>query len=277
MALMKSSELTTAQFQELTQIVYDTIGVNLTEAKRPLVLSRLSKRLRELSMDSFGAYIALLRKDPKELEVLFNRITTNVTKFFREEYHFEYLTQEFLPQWVSQYPKEEFRAWSAGCASGEEPYTIAMVLDQFLGPKKRDFRVLATDINTETIRKAQSGRYSRVEVEGVQKEVLKKYFLLGTGPNEGFFRVKDTLRERVSFKRVNLTDPASYPLRAPVDIVFCRNVFIYFDKQTQAKVIDTYHRFLKPGGLLFLGHSESIGVARTPWRLLRHTIYQRLS
>lgn len=277
-------KLTDEEFSTIQKMVYNSIGVNLTEAKRSLTISRLSKRLRELELDSFTQYIRFLERTPGELDVLFNLITTNVTNFFREKHHFAYLEQEYFP-WCEAEKKarggaKTIRAWSSACSTGEEPYTLAMVMQEYFSAAKGwTPRIMASDINTEALNKARAGVYKKQEVTGVPYDLLKKYFRLGSGANQGLFKVKDVLQKMISFQRVNLTSSKEYPFSEPLDIIFCRNVFIYFDRDTQNKILHRFHQCLKPQGLLFLGHSESInlrGEHLGKWQLLSHTIYQRL-
>lgn len=279
----KVCELSDQEFNVIRRMVYESIGVNLTDAKRMLVVSRLTKRLRNLGLGSFAQYLDFLRQNPAEVATMFNCITTNVTKFFREEQHFAFLRQEYLPRLevaAKGQAGKKIRVWSAGCATGEEPYTLAMVFHHFFAGKNGwDIKILASDVNTETLEKARKGVYSRQEVENVPFELLKKYFKLGTGSNQGYFKIKEVLQSLVEFRRINLTASQDYPISEPLDIVFCRNVFIYFDKETQSKVLQRYHSHLKPKGLLFLGHSESINTTTglgNNWRQVGHTVYERL-
>ncbi len=280
----KQYTLTDKEFLAIREMIYNSIGVNLTESKRALTISRLSRRLRELQLKDVSAYLGYVRENPGELDTMFNLITTNVTKFFRENHHYAYLVEEYLPRLeelaAAGLVPRRLRCWSAGCSTGEEPYTIAMVLHRyFKGHKNWKIQILASDINTETLQKAREGIYSKDEVEGIPYENLKTYFKLGTGPNAGFFKVKDMLRELITFRRINLTSAGEYPVGEALNFIFCRNVFIYFDKETQQRVLKRYHRHLMEGGLLFLGHSESINTVSGNagrWRLLKHTIYQKL-
>lgn len=285
---MSSFQITDEQFNTIRTMVYDSIGVNLTDAKRQLVVSRLSRRLRELKIDSFGSYLEYLQKNRSELEVLFNRITTGVTKFFRENHHFQYLTSDFLPGYEEEREKAKkdlrIRGWSAGCSTGEEPYTIAMVLhDYFLKRKKKPkIQILASDINTDVLAKARKGIYKKNEVMDVPYDFLRRYFLLGTGPHKGTLKVKKDLSDSIIFRQINLTAHREFPISEPLTFIFCRNVFIYFNRETQLRLLDKFHENLIPGGLLFLGHSESIPYESSKggnpkWRLIRQTIYERLS
>lgn len=277
-------ELSVNDFHVVRRIVYEKIGINLTEAKKALVVSRLSKRLRELNLNTFSQYYHYLQESPGETEIMFNYLTTNVTRFFREQHHFESLYLECLPRWESEAGKDplkkKIRAWSAGCSTGEEPYTLAMVLhDYFRNKREWTINILASDINTEVLGKARSGVYSHKEIEGIPYNYLKKYFKLGTGSNKGRFKVKKILRDLVDFQRINLASAEKYPSAKSMDMIFCRNVFIYFDRETRSHILERFHRGLRPGGLLFLGHSETVntlGGQNGQWRMLRHTIYQRV-
>lgn len=268
--------LTNDEFQQLRQFVFSTIGVNLTEAKRSLVVSRLSKRLRELDLSSFTKYIQLAKSSNSEREVLYNLITTNVTKFFREEHHFDFLVQQVIPNFIESKQKL-LRVWSSACSSGEEPYSIAITLDKAMQKHKNlDFKILASDINTEMLQKAKTGIYRRDETEGVTYSDLKKYFALGQGKNEGLFKVKEPLQKKIAFQRVNLVGQQEYPIKEKVHVIFCRNVFIYFNKETQISILDRFYEQLHPKGILMLGHSESIPSSLGKWRLIQKTIYEKI-
>ncbi|NLJ56939.1 MAG: protein-glutamate O-methyltransferase CheR [Firmicutes bacterium] len=277
-------ELSARDFNIVQRIVYEKIGIDLTEAKKALVVSRLSKRLRELKLNTFTQYYRYLQESPGETEIMFNCLTTNVTRFFREQHHFESLYLECLPRWEAEigdnFHKRKVRAWSAGCSTGEEPYTLAMVLhDYFQGKKGWSINILASDVNTDVLEKARRGLYSHKEIEGIPYSYLKKYFKLGTGSNQGFFKTKRMLQELVAFRRINLASAEKYPAAGSLDLIFCRNVFIYFDREVRRQILERFHRCLQPGGLLFLGHSESIntlGGQNGRWHMLRHTIYQRI-
>jgi chemotaxis protein methyltransferase CheR len=234
-------------------------------------------------LNNFRTYLKFLETNPEELPMMFNHITTNVTKFFREQHHFDFLNNEYLPLIVSKQVQpagKKIRVWSAGCSTGQEPYTLSMTLHRFFQQKKGwDLKITASDINTDVLKKASEGTYGRHEVEDIPYDYLQKYFQLGTGQNKGLFRVKKSIREMVDFRQVNLASPVKYPVSEPLDIIFCRNVFIYFDKETRNKILYRFYRCLKPGGVLFLGHSESINALNGEagsWRLIRHTVYDRL-
>jgi len=278
------STLSSEEFAEIRRIVYESIGVNLNEPKKALVISRLSKRLKELNLANYSQYLQYLKSNPEEVDNLFNCITTNVTSFFREAHHFEYLLNNFLPAVESSVSSNKtgrkIRAWSAGCSTGEEPYTLAMVLnDYFRGKNGWKINILASDINTDALEKARRGIYRQQELKDISYEYLKKHFKLGTGSNKGLFKVKENLQQMITFSQLNLASTEKYPITEPLDFIFCRNVFIYFDKQTRARVLKHFHYHLITGGLLFLGHSESIDLADEKsgrWRSVKHTVYEKL-
>ncbi len=269
-------------FKAIQDLVYDNIGVNLTDTKRSLVISRLSKRLRKLNLSDFGQYIDYLNQNESELEVMFNLITTNVTRFFREQHHFDYLKEEYFPCVLKEAKKnnrpKKLRLWSAACSTGEEPYSLAILAHDFFKGKDWEIEILASDINTEVLNIAQKGIYIREKVEKIPYKLLKEYFRLGTGDNQGLFKVKDKIKNLIKFRKLNLSSNKSYPIRDPLDIIFCRNVFIYFNKETQNRILNKFHRNLIKQGILFMGHSEKIDVInqqKKKWKLLQPTIYQR--
>lgn len=278
------SELSPEEFEFIRKMVYDNIGVNLTPSKKALVVSRLKKRLRELSFNTFNEYLGYLERSENELDVMFNLITTNVTKFFREPKHFKFLYFNYF-SYLEELRKANkigntIRAWSAGCSTGEEAYTLAMFLHYYFIEKRKNWKVkvLASDINNEVLNKAKSGIYTKDEVYGVPNKLLKRYFKLGVGTNEGKFRVKEELKNLITFKRINLAGEKEYPIKEPFQIIFCRNVFIYFDRSTQNRILNNFNNLLIPGGILCLGHSESIDTRKPEnqvYKLLEHTIYQK--
>jgi chemotaxis protein methyltransferase CheR len=276
--LNKGNLLSDQDFAEIRELVFDQIGVNLTEKKRPLIISRLSRRLVELKFSDFSEYLDFLKKNPEEYEVLFNLITTNVTKFFREQDHFDYLNNILLNSFLHK-TRKVVRVWSAGCSTGEEPYSLAITLKEFYKKQNWSIQMLASDINTQVLSKAKKGIYRESQITNISYNLLKKYFKLGTGKNEGLFKVKHTLKNVITFRKINLTDNKPFPIDKKLDFIFCRNVFIYFNKTTQIKVLDKFHDTLKNGGHLFLGHSETIDL-RNPteknWQLIKPTIYKKI-
>lgn len=279
------SSLTDGDFRFIKKLVAEEIGVNLTDGKRSMVVSRLSRRLRDLNLADFSAYTAYIKQNPGELPILANLITTNVTTFFREEHHFSYLKATILPHLVEEARQgrrpPRVKIWSAGCSTGEEPYTLAMVMEEFVAANRGwDYRILASDINTQVLDLAKAGIYGVRQVKPIPYRLLTKYFYLGTEENKGFFKVKEALQRRLEFRVINLIKETAYPPGRDWDLILCRNVFIYFTRQTQEEILGRYWFRLRPQGHLFLGHSETIDTAPErggrKWRLMGNTIYQRL-
>ena len=256
MSTAVSASLGDREFRKICQIVREHARIELGESKRQLCQTRLIRRLRALELGSFAQYVALL-DDPDELTEMINAITTNVTAFFRENHHFEALAHDILPALAKQ---KRVRIWSAGCSSGEEPWSVAMVLCEALHDHP-DAKILATDIDTNILAKAKAGVYSDEAIAPVSTARRAKFMARGTGPNAGLWRAGDELRARVTFKQLNLFDP--WPMTGPFDVILCRNVIIYFDNPNKSKLLERYRDLLAPGGHLLLGHSESItsGVA----------------
>lgn len=272
---MKVQEISDELFNHISDLIYEEIGVNLPQKKKAMVNSRLSKRIRKLGLQDFSAYSSYLEDNKQELLHLFNTLTTNVTHFFREKHHFDFLCDNVFPEIKKEKQGKKVRGWSAGCSSGEEAYTLAILLSEFF-PKSWDAKVLATDINTQVLKAAQQGIYHKRQVKKVPYDLLKKYFKLGSGENKGLFKVKDRLKKFVQFRRSNLNNN-QYPIKSKLDFIFCRNVFIYFNDETQNKILNRFHRYLKPGGYLFLGHSESINTdeRQNKWESVYKTVYQK--
>ncbi|MDI6716342.1 MAG: protein-glutamate O-methyltransferase [Actinomycetota bacterium] len=252
------------EFNLLRELIKELTGINLTEQKKMLVVSRLSKRLRQLGLSNFTSYYNYIMESEQgrqEIDQLINRITTNKTDFYREPHHFKCLTDICLPQIYEAHRfsiKRKLRIWSAGCSSGEEPYTIAITLAEFFKNKPGwDIKILATDLDTEMLDKAKAGIYKKDVVAPIPEELLRRYFLKGVGTNEGLYMVKKTLKDMIIFKRHNLVKE-SLKVTTPFDIIFCRNVIIYFDSEEKARVINRFYNVLRSGGFLFLGHSESL-------------------
>jgi len=266
--------LPASAFARIRRLVRDTAGIELPESKRLLCQTRLLRRLRALQLRSYDDYLALLDDpDAGEHGELINAITTNVTSFFREAHHFELLAR-LLPELASRGPR--IRIWSAGCSSGEEPWSIAMTIRDALGACDGiDVKVLATDIDTEVLARATAGVYTDDHVEPLSPDKLRTYFARGVGPNAGSWRVRDELRGLVTFKQLNLFE--RWPMRGPFDLVFCRNVLIYFDADNKVQLISRFRDVLAPGAHLMLGHSESITGAVTGLRLVGRTAYRRVS
>jgi chemotaxis protein methyltransferase CheR len=268
--------LTDEAFASIQRLVGEQAGIVLGEHKRQLVYSRLTRRLRKLGLKDFGEYCGLIEQDEGEVVELLNAITTNLTAFFREPHHFEYMRQLLLPGIMqSNVSSRRIRIWSAGCSTGEEAYSIATVVREVLPDSGWDVKILATDIDTEVLAKAQAGVYAQERVAGLSTERQRRWFMKGRGTSTGLVRVRNELREIVVFRKLNLM--GNWPMRGPFDLIVCRNVVIYFDKETQKRVFDRMADLLAPGGHLFVGHSESLFKVSDRFKLLGQTMYQRVA
>ncbi|HEY2682268.1 MAG TPA: protein-glutamate O-methyltransferase [Steroidobacteraceae bacterium] len=268
-------ELSDSDFRRLRDLVYAKTGIALTDAKRELVYGRLARRLRKLQVKSFAEYCDLVESgDPLELQELTNAITTNLTSFFRENHHFEQLARDILPEVERQRAAtRRIRVWSAGCSTGEEPYSIAVILRECLGHLRDwDVKLLATDIDSKVLAAAADGRYPGERFRGMAPQRLK-YFPPCDEEHE-FRGASDELKSLATFKRLNLLDP--WPMKGPFDIVFCRNVIIYFDKATQRTLFERMAALQEPGSWLFIGHSENLFNVTDRYRLVSRTMYQRV-
>jgi chemotaxis protein methyltransferase CheR len=249
--------LTDKEFAALRELIYAHTGIALAPYKRYLVQARLGRRLRALGLSSFAEYHErLVSGDGAELTQFINAMTTNKTDFFREAHHFEYLRNTWLPARRAAGARK-LRIWSAACSTGEEPYTIAVtVLDALDGAAGWDVKILASDIDTDVLGRAEAGTYSLDQVAPVPAPLLARYFQRGRGQHEGSVRVSPALRSLVTFRRINFLDDP-WPIRATFDAIFCRNVLIYFDRPTQQRLLTRLLGYLAADGVIFLGHSES--------------------
>lgn len=268
--------LSDEDFCRLRDIIYDEAGIKLGDVKKILMQSRLMKRLRELRIGSFSEYYDYLLENYDEEKINFiNLITTNKTDFFRENDHFEFMRKVILPE-LEEKKESQIRIWSAGCSTGEEPYTIAMVAREYFGTKSTpEILILATDIDTQVLQKARAGIYGGDHLAAVEPQYMKNYFVKETGENEGLYRVKDSLKEIVYFRRLNLLQD-EYPMKKKFDVIFCRNVIIYFDRETQKKLFNKYYSYLKDDGYLLIGHSENITSITNKFVLAGRTIYRKV-
>lgn len=262
-------------FARVKRVVYDFAGIDLNESKKNLVYNRLAKRIRFLGQSSFGEYLDYVEKQGEEEFVhLINAITTNLTFFFRENHHFEFLAETAIPRVIERnQAKKQIRIWSAGCSTGEEPYSIAIVLKE-CAPPGWDVKVIATDLDSNVVETGRRGVYKMDRLKGVTEARKKRWFLKGSGSNAGNVRVKPELQEIIEFGQLNLMN--DWPLKDSIDIIFCRNVVIYFDKPTQTKLFNRYAERLPMGGHLFIGHSESLYKVCDRFNLLGKTIYERV-
>jgi chemotaxis protein methyltransferase CheR len=278
MAVQKTREFvfTDQDFDHIRTLVNQHTGIALAEGKREMVYSRLSRRLRQLQLERFGDYCARLEAgDTNELGEFVNAVTTNLTAFFREMHHFDYLRATLFPTLLQDKARRQrLRIWSAGCSTGEEPYSIAMVVRElFADTSGWDIKLLATDIDSQVLATAQQGIYHAERVHGISPERLRCWFHKGTGSNADRVRVTSELQALIAFRQLNLMQ--AWPMRGPFDVIFCRNVVIYFDKATQRRLFDRFADLLAPHGLLFVGHSESLFNVSDRFELLGKTIYRR--
>jgi chemotaxis protein methyltransferase CheR len=269
-------QLGDAEFDFIRHVVGENAGIVLGPNKRQLVQGRLARRLRELGLPSYEAYCEYLRDaGPEELVGLINAITTNVTSFFRENHHFEALASYMLPEAMKRNAaSRRLRIWSAGCSTGEEPHCIAMVAAEVVPSSPRyDFKILATDIDSDVVAAATSGIYPVDRMSSVSQERLKRFFHKGSGEHEGAAVAKPDLKSMITFRTLNLLH--TWPMKGPFDVIFCRNVMIYFDQPTREKLVNRFSDMLVPGGYLCIGHSESIHAGSAPFKLVGKTIYRR--
>jgi chemotaxis protein methyltransferase CheR len=261
---------TSADFDRVQKLIYQRAGISLHDGKHAMVYSRLSRRLREKGFQSFNDYLGWLEThDGPEWQEFINALTTNLTSFFREHHHFEVLAQ-FLK---SRPPTTPWKVWCSAASTGEEPYSIVMTALETLGPKA-SFSLTASDIDSKVLATAANGIYKLDNTKNLSTEQLQRFFMRGKGANEGMVRVRPELQRPIDFISVNLIRD-DWPFREPFDVVFCRNVMIYFDAPTQRQVLERIHRVLKPGGLLFVGHAENFGESRDLFVLKGKTVYER--
>ncbi len=244
-------------FEQISQIVYKYSGIRLTRGKEELVRSRLIKRLRALGLTGFDHYLQFIREDrtSQELRTMIDALTTNKTSFFRENQHFDFMRTRIIPELRAR--GSRVRIWSAGCSSGEEPYTIAMILhEEWPQISQADVRILATDISARILARARAAEYEKEYLKEVPSEYLSKYFtLLATAPTR-LYGIQEKIKKMIRFAQLNLMD--AWPMKGPFDIIFCRNVMIYFDSATQGRLVRRFYDLLVPGGYLLVGHSESL-------------------
>lgn len=269
-------QFTQQDFAQVRQILYDHAGISLNEGKADLVYGRLARRLRTLRLSAFSSYLNFVDSPEGEEEMVhfINALTTNLTAFFREPHHFEFLAKQALPEAMRRHQQDRrVRLWSAGCSTGEEPYSISIVLaESAIGGANWDTRLLATDLDSNVVATAKRGVYAEARIAGLSQQRSRKWFSALGG--QGEVEVDATLRERITFKQLNLMK--EWPMRGPFDMIFCRNVVIYFDKPTQKRLFERYADMLVEGGYLFLGHSESMHNLSHRFELIGQTIYQKV-
>lgn len=264
--------ITKEEYDQIRTLLYDESGISLGENKQSLVVSRLSKRLRDLQLDNFDAYYEFVTSDDSGAEFtrMLDLLSTNKTDFFREPRHFEFLRDKILPGLAKE---KRIRIWSSACSTGEEPYTIAITLHESVQhPEQWNFQVLASDISTRVLAHAAAGLYGEERIRDVPPEVARRHFLKGSGEKRGLVKVKPHLSDIIKFRRMNLMDDR-FPIKQPLDLIFCRNVMIYFDRPTQERLVGKFFKYLKPGGHLFIGHSESLQWVTHSFKTIAPTIY----
>lgn len=261
---------TAKDFDRVRKLIYAHAGISLSDSKQELVYSRLSRRLRSTGIRTFAEYLTLLESnDPVEWEAFTNSLTTNLTSFFREPHHFPILA-EYLRTANGKHP---ISLWCSAASTGEEPYSMAMTVIDTLGRDASNVSIIATDLDTKVLETGKEGVYADERISKLDPELVKKHFLRGTGAQAGFVRVRPELRNMITFRQLNLLDK-TWPIKPPLDAIFCRNVMIYFDKQTQLDVLKKFVPLLRSDGLLFAGHSESFHQADEYFKLRGKTVYE---
>ena len=261
---------TDADFSRVQALIYQRAGISLHDGKHAMVYSRLSRRLRETGHGSFKDYLGSLEaQDAPEWQEFVNALTTNLTSFFREAHHFDILFSHLK----NGHGGRPWKMWCSAASTGEEPYSIAMTAVEAIG-ERGEFSLTASDIDSKVLSAASKGVYKVESLKGLSEDRLVRFFLRGRGKNVGLARVKPQLQTNIQFVNVNLTRD-DWPFRDPFDLVFCRNVMIYFDPPTQRKVLERIHRVMAPGGLLFVGHAENFGDSRDLFVLRGKTVYER--
>lgn len=270
--IRKSREFVFSQsdFDLVRKLIYQRAGISLSDQKKEMVYSRLARRLRALDMDSFKDYLGLLNSpSASEWQAFTNALTTNLTAFFRESHHFPILA-DHLKKIVQI---REPTIWCCASSTGEEPYSIAMTAVESLGNQASKVKILATDVDTQVLATARSASYDKTRVSSLSEMQLKQFFLRGQGSNQGKVRVREQLRDMITFQPLNLLDP-SWDISGPFDVIFCRNVMIYFDRPTQYKILSRFVPLMHRDAILFAGHSESLFHASDLFRLRGKTVYQ---
>jgi chemotaxis protein methyltransferase CheR len=259
-------------FEQFRRIVYSKSGIALREGKEALVSARVGKRMRALGLTDHKSYLNHVVRDRSGAEIvhLLDAISTNTTSFFRESDHFRFF-DEIVDGWIERGQKR-FRFWSAACSSGEEPYTMALSLKEKLEDRQVDLKILATDISTRALNRGLAGEYSKDKLESIPPVTRQRYFDRAFRDDGDFYTVKDSIKKMIVFRRLNLSQPP-FPMTGPLDVVFCRNVMIYFDNDVRNRLLADIYRLLKPGGYLMVGHSESLTGTNTDFQSIKPSIY----
>lgn len=275
-----SKELSDSDFNRLSDFIYSNYGIKLLPVKKIMLQSRLQARLKVNNIDSFKLYTDYVlsgRGGEDEVVSMIDLVSTNKTDFYRESAHFDFMKEVVLPEHKEMFSERPFKVWSSASSSGEEAYTIAIVINEFFEKNKKfDYQILGTDISTRIIEKARKAVYGMDRVDVIPLAQKKKYLLRSKDINNPMVRINPELRAHTSFQRLNLMDEIYSDIPRDFDLIFCRNVLIYFDRPTQEKVINKLCRHLRPGGYFFLGHSESITGYNVPLRQLKPTVFQKI-
>ena len=277
----QAMQLSEDDFKFICQFVYDTTGIVLNDSKREMLYRRLTRIIRERKLNSFSEYCQLLiDQGEQEKDFFINAITTNLTSFFRENHHFEYLTNEEIPALIKSKTaeangKKRLRVWSSASSTGEEPYSIAITILEAMKNDlpEWDIKILATDIDSNVLAKGKAGIYDVNRIEDIPQKFKQNYFFQGCGKSSQRVKVHDKLKNLITFKQLNLLH--DWPIKGPFDAIFCRNVIIYFDKKTQLELFARYYEMLAPGGVLFLGHSENLGHYQQYFSNVGRTIFRK--
>lgn len=275
-----SAKMSSDDFDSLSEFVFEQSGIKMPPVKKVMLQSRLQKRLRELNITSFKEYTEFVFSDvgqKNEIIHMLDVVSTNKTDFFREPVHFDYLNSQVLPEFTSKDQLNyNFKVWSAGCSSGEEPYTIAMTLNEFKNNNSKfDYSIIGTDISTAILQNAVTAVYKEERIENIPLELKRKYFLKSKDREKKTVRVIKDLRKKITYNRLNFMSDV-YNMPETYDVIFCRNVLIYFNRDTQERVINKLCYKLKSGGYLFIGHSESILGMNLPLEQIKPTIFRRI-
>ncbi|AFM39895.1 methylase of chemotaxis methyl-accepting protein [Desulfosporosinus acidiphilus SJ4] len=269
-------KLSIRDFKQLAELIHVNYGIYLKEEKIPLVEGRLRQVLVDQQFESYAEYIDYLKteKTGHAIQTLINKITTNHTFFMRETDHFNFFREEVLPELLQSKQDKDLRIWSAGCSSGEEPYTLAMIIDEVLGEQKKywDARILATDLSQQVLESALQGVYSKDKVDSLPPNWRLKYF---SKLSSDEYSLTESLRQEVIFRKFNLMEEV-FPFRKKFDVIFCRNVMIYFDMETKKKLVEKFYDITNQDGYLFIGHSESVNRSESKYHYIRPAVYRKL-
>ncbi|MEY2632342.1 MAG: hypothetical protein RIR00_996 [Pseudomonadota bacterium] len=268
MTPLPSQSISDREFQLFRQLLHSLAGISLSDAKKSLVAGRLARRLRQLGLGSYGEYFQRVQRDKGELQQTLDLLTTNETYFFREPRHFDFLRQHILPQ---QHGPAPFRVWSGACSSGEEPYTLAMILAEHRG--HRPWEIVASDLSSRVLEQATQGLYRLDEAEGIPRNLLLKYCLRGIGQREGTFLISPELQKHIQFRQINLN--TALPGIGQFDLIFLRNVMIYFDLATKRQVLQRILPLLRPGGHFIISHSENLNGVTEALAQVKPSIYRK--